>query len=98
MLDALKAADAGADQNAGARALVLGFGFPARIGDRLIGGRHRINDEIVDLALLLWLHPIVGIELARRRASRNEAADLAGDIGYVELGDPPGAVLARKQI
>jgi hypothetical protein len=33
-----------------------------RILDRLIGGGHAIEDELVDLAGLLRLHPVVGIE------------------------------------
>ena len=67
--------------------------------DRLLGGRHGVDDEVVDLALLLRLHPLVGIELAvGRRAARNEAGDLAGDIGYLELLDPARAALAASRL
>ena len=85
--DAGQAADAGADQNAGALLLLGRVGLEAGIGDRLIGRRHGVDDEVVDLALLLRLHPIVGIELAvGRGAARNEAGDLAGEVGSLELG------------
>ena len=41
-------------------------GRPARVPDRLIGGGHAIEDELVDLAGLLGFHPVVGIEGAVR--------------------------------
>ena len=97
-LDSLKAADAGPDQDAGADAFIFILSFPARIGDRLIGGAHRINDEIVDLALLLRLHAVVRVELARPRPSGNEAADLTRDIRNLELGDAPCAALPRDEV
>ena len=40
--------------------------------ERLRGRRHAVDDEVVDLALLLGLHPVVGIELALGLASRAE--------------------------
>ena len=96
-LDALQAADAGADQDARAGLFIRGLGAKAGIGNGLVCGGHRIDDEIVDLALFLGLHAIVGIEFARARAARNHAADLAGNVGDIELRDPLGAVLAREQ-
>ena len=57
-----------------------------------------IDDELVDLALFLRLHPIVGIELAfGQGAARNEATDLAGKIAYIEFFDTPGAAFALQQ-
>ena len=40
LVDAADAADARADQDAGALGLFLGLGLDAGIGDRLRGGRH----------------------------------------------------------
>ena len=45
------------------------------------GRRHGVDDEVVDLALLLGLHPVVGIELAlaeRRRAARSSRSGRRG--------------------
>ena len=97
--DAREAADARADQDAG-RLLLLGrIGLPARVGHGLVGGGHGVDDEVVDLALLLGLHPVVGIELAvDGGASRDEAGDLAGEIGDVELLDAARTALAGKEI
>ena len=63
-----------------------------------VGGRHGVDDEVVDLALLLRLHPIVGIELALGRgAARNEAGDLAGEVVDLELLDAARAALPGDQ-
>ena len=37
------------------------LGLPAGIVERLRRRAHRIDDEVVDLALLLRLHPLIGI-------------------------------------
>ncbi len=96
--DARQAADARADEHAGALLLLGRVGDVAGIGDRLLGRRHRVDDEVVDLALLLRLHPIVGIELAVGLvAARNEAGDLAGEIADLELLDAARAVGAGEQ-
>ncbi len=79
--------------------LLAGLGMPVRIGERLVGGRHGIDDEIVDLAALLGLHPIVGIELALvLGTARNLAGDLAGEVVDLELGHAIGTALSREQI
>ena len=62
--DAVEAADARADEHSRALLLLGRIGLPAGIFQRLLRGRHREDDEVVDLALLLRLHPIVRIELA----------------------------------
>ncbi len=73
--------------------------FQAGIRDRLIGSRHRVDDEVVDLALLFLLHPVVGIELSLGRgAARYEIRDLAGEVGSVEFFDAPCAAFAGQQI
>src|SRR5689334_8339861 len=92
-----KAADAGADQRAGGAALFLGRGMPVGVVERLLGGAHRVDDEVVDLALVLRLHPLVGIEGGVRAvAARNHAGDLAGQIGHLEGIDLLRAALAGK--
>ena len=49
--------------------------------DRLLGGGHGVDDEIVDLALLLRLHPVVGIELALGLAGRAARSSRSGRRG-----------------
>ena len=81
-------ADAGADQRPGGATLFFGLGMPVRVVERLLGRAHREDDEIIDLALILRLHPLIGIEGAVRTvAARNHAGDLAGEIGDVERLD-----------
>src|SRR5580692_13077160 len=75
--DAGKAADAGTDHGAGGAFLFLAGWMPAGIIERLSGGRHREDDEVVDLALVLWLHPLVGVEARIGTiAARHHAGDL----------------------
>ena len=72
--------------------------LPAGIVERLRGRAHREDDEVVDLALLLRLHPLVGIEGAVGAvAARDLAGDLGRQIGDVEGVDPPRAALALDQ-
>ena len=97
--DARQAANAGADQNTGAFLRIRGRKFQTGISNRLISCCHRIDDEIIDLALLFRLHPIVGIEFAVSfGATRHEAGDLAGDVGNFKFLDPARPVMARQQI
>ncbi len=96
--NARQAADTGADENARTLLLLGRVGRVAGIGERLRGRRHREDDEVVDLALLLGLHPIVGIEVALGEvAARHEAADLAGQVVDLELGDAASPVRAGDQ-
>src|SRR5262249_52744709 len=62
--DAREPADAWAAHGSGALLLLCRIGFPACVLERLLGGGHGVDDKVVDLALLLGFHPIVGIELA----------------------------------
>ena len=64
LLNSLKATDTGADQDAGASLLFVGFRLETGISHRLIGSCHGVDDEVVDLALFLGLHPVVRIEAA----------------------------------
>ena len=68
--DAQQPADAGADEHAGALLLLAGRRLVAGVGERLVGGGHRVDDEVVDLALLLRLHPVVGVDLPSLVAPR----------------------------
>jgi hypothetical protein len=96
--NARQAADAGADHDTGALLFLLRVGLPAGVVERLGGRRHAVDDEVVDLALLLGLHPIVGIELALGLgAARNEAGDLTGEIGHLELFDSAGTAVSSDQ-
>ena len=53
-----------------------------------VRGGHAVDDEVVDLALLLGLHPVVGIELALDEGPRGtKQADLAGEVVDLELLD-----------
>ena len=56
--DAVDAADARADHDAGRALLVRRLGLPAGILQRLVGGRHPVEDEVVDLAQFLRLQPL----------------------------------------
>src|SRR6185437_46557 len=74
-----------------------GCRMPAGIIERLTGGRHREDDEVVDLALVLRLHPLVGIEAGVGTvAARHYAGDLARQIGDVEGLDLPRAACSLK--
>src|SRR5262249_19245729 len=95
--DAGETADARADQRAGRTALFFTRGVPVGVVERLPRCRHRENDEIVDLALVLGLHPLVGIEGAVGAiAARNEASDLARQIGDVKRVDLPRAACSTQ--
>ena len=78
-LDGLEAADAGADQHAGAVAVLVGLGDPARVLDRLLGGGDAVEDEVVDLPLVLGLQVAVGVEGAVGAVA---ALDLAGVVRW----------------
>ncbi len=97
-LNPLQAADAGANQNAGAGAVVRAFRLPARVGYGLIGRSDSVNDEVVDFSLLFRLHAIVWVELPWGGPPGNEAANLASDIRYVKIGDAPGAAFTCEKV
>src|SRR5256714_155023 len=69
--------------------------MPTSVIERLACRAHGENNEIVDLALILRLHPLIGIEGAVAAvAPRNQAGDPAGQIGDVKCLDLLGAALA----
>ncbi len=94
--DAVDSADAGADEDPRGVLLVRGLWMPAGIVEGLLGGAHGEDDELVDLALLLRLHPVIGIEGAGA-LPRDLAGDLGGDVGHVEALDLGGPALALDQ-
>src|SRR4029077_7973108 len=72
----------------------FGGRMPVGVVERLVRRGHREDDEVVDLALVLWLHPLVGIEGAVAAvAARNHTGDLAGEVGDLESIDLPRAAL-----
>ena len=96
--DPLDAADAGADQHAGGDLVLVRFRHPGGVLERLARRAHGVDDEMVDLALLLRLHPLVGVERAVGPvAARDRASDPRRQVGDVEGLDPLGAALSRHQ-
>src|SRR5262245_4442375 len=86
--DAARAADAGADEHAGDDLVIVALRFPAGVVERLLGRAHRIDDELVDLALLLWLHPLVAVVGAVGAvAARDLSGDARGQVGHVDALD-----------
>src|SRR5512135_2422852 len=72
--------------------------MPAGIVEGLRRRSHGKDDEIVDLALLLRLHPVVRIEASICAvAARHLAGNLASNIGNFEFFDALDAALAREQ-
>src|SRR5664279_2064381 len=93
--DARQAADPGADHGAGGATALFGGGMPIGFVERLTRRTHGEDDEIVDLALVLRLHPLIGIEGAVAAvAARNHAGNPAGQIGDVKRLDLSGAAFA----
>src|SRR5713101_7808921 len=90
-----EAADPGADHRAGGAAILFGGRMPIGVIERLARRAHREDDEIVDLALILRLHPLVGVECAVGAVTpRNHASDPTGQIRDIECIDLSGATLA----
>ena len=87
--DALEAADAGADHHAGGDLVFTALGVPAGILERHVGRSNTIENELVDLALFLGLHPVIRIEGSfHRRIGGDRTGDLGRDVADVEIGDP----------
>src|SRR6516225_5886004 len=90
-----EATDPGPDHHPGSDLLLVRRRLPTRILQCLLRGAHGEDDEIVDLALLLRLHPLVGVEGAVRTvAARNLTGNFGGQVGHVERFDASRAALA----
>jgi hypothetical protein len=78
--------------------VVVGLRVPASVVERLARRAHGKHNEIVDLALLLRLHPLIRIETAVGAVTaRNLHRDFARNIGDVEVVDLTRTAFARKQ-
>ena len=86
LLDAGQAADARADRDAGAEALLLAHLGEAGILDRLAGGVDAVDDERIDLALDLVVDALARIEAIFMVGRLHLAGDLAGIIGRDRSG------------
>ena len=89
--DRVQPANPRADHHAGADAVLLVGRNPAGIRHRLRGGGHAVKNEIIDLAAILGLHPVIGIEGPVAAVAKR---DLTGIFRHhilgVETGDRPG--------
>src|SRR5262249_32028131 len=93
--DPAEATDARTDHRAGGATLLFRRWVPIGVIQRLARRGHGKNDEVIDFALVLRLHPLVGIEGAVAAvAARHLAGDLAGEIGDIEGRNLPRATLA----
>ena len=71
---------------------------PAGILHRLLGGSHAVDDEVIDLALFLGLHPVVRIERSVRPIAPGHLAGIGcRQVAGVEALDRSGARLAGQQ-
>ncbi|ENN85805.1 hypothetical protein RHSP_18548 [Rhizobium freirei PRF 81] len=96
--DAFEAADARADHDARGDLILIRFRVPVCIGERHVRCRHAIDDEGIDLALLLRLHPVVSMERAVGAiANRNTAGNLCREIFDLEFGHAARAIVPSEQ-
>ena len=104
--DRLEAANAGPDHHASAfaRLDIVLAGRPARVGDRLVGGGHGVEDELVDAPAFLGGRRLVGIEGVRIALAAaapchpgHLRGDAAGQVRGVEGVDRTRAGLALQQ-
>ena len=93
----------GPDHHAGAGLVLVAFRLPAGIVNRLRRRAHRIDDEVIDLALLLRLHPVVGIVVAvgqfGARHGRGNAGRQVGDVDRLpSLRTPLSPATSRRHV
>ena len=68
--------------------LLLGLDLDARVLHRLLGCRHRIDDEVIVATDLLGIHPLLGVEGAVGAVTAwNLAGDLAGQVGGIKAAN-----------
>src|SRR5262249_38822490 len=96
--DPFDAADPRADHHSALELILVALRFPSGVVEGLAGSAHRVGDELVDLALLLGFHPLVGvIGAVRAVAARDRAGDLARHVGDVERFDFARAAFAGEE-
>ncbi|MNL78682.1 hypothetical protein D3C87_2051340 [compost metagenome] len=71
--------------------------MPAGVVQRHVGGCDRKNNEMIDLALLLELHPVIGIERAFGIARRDTTGDLGRKIIDLEFGHEAGTTFPGEK-
>src|SRR5262249_55809133 len=90
--------DTGPDHHTVIDLILVARRFPAGVVERLLRCGHCEDDEIVDLPLLLGLHPSVRIEgIIRTVAARNLTGNLGRQVGDIEGLDAPRAAFPRDQ-
>ena len=98
LVDGLETTDAGADHDAGPGQTFLVLRHPARILDRLLGGRESEHDELVELPLLLGRKVAVHIEVAVCLVALGHLTrDSRREIGRIESLDGANARLRRHE-
>src|SRR5438270_2465201 len=97
-LDARKPADPGADGHAGLQPRRLVHVGEPRVLDRLAGRIDPEDDEVVDLPLDLVVDALARIEAIFMVRRLHFAGDAAFLVAGVEMGDRPGAALARQDV
>jgi hypothetical protein len=70
IINAADPANARTDHHTGPDLILIGLGMPIRIIEGLTSRRHAVNDEIIDLALVLRVHPLIGVEKPLSLVSR----------------------------
>lgn len=96
--DAFETANARADQDAGGDLVLVVLRLPAGVGQRHVGSGHRVDDERIDLALFLRLHPVVGIEGCVGAVTEgNATGDLGRKVLDLEFGYLARSIVPCKQ-
>ena len=85
LINGANTANAGTNHNTGTVPLILGRWRPAGISQRLRGGSKTEENELIGLFLILFVHPVIGIESAIASiAARNLARNLRTEIRHVK--------------
>src|SRR5690606_27480967 len=94
--DPLDAANARAEHDAGGAAFVLGLGFPAGIGQGLVGRSYSVGNEVRDLASFARFEERIGIERAFAFTG-DDTGNFAGQVIDIEMFNAPGPGLAFEK-
>src|SRR3546814_10916184 len=91
--DAFKTADAGTDHGAGTAFFFFGGGMPVGVIQRLGGGGHGEDDEVVDALGFLGVHPVV-LNESPLAFARHRHRDLARQVVCLKFVDLASARLS----